>query len=310
MKRLPFLLAFLLAVGLGYLVLGQMSGYSDPRAPPEPGNTAEQAPGLGANGSDVSWNNEKPTTPLAPDRLPIGGRKASVWDQLRDGDFWNLMSEHWPRANDGVPDSQLIVHSIMSSCVKYRKRFEGKHLAEVQAEFSSFDDPNLFILNAQVWDRCGKLYESWARFDGWKGMREAAAYNGQPVAMVWKGGTLVSNPETFREGIRWLESAIASGDGSAVAMMSEVYSRAYVDRNLEAAWVLAACKLGVNCSLPAESCGEFFTACGIQEPIRDAIVRELGDGGYYIADQQSARIYEAIASGNVESLNIAADLRK
>jgi hypothetical protein len=42
-------------------------------------------------------------------------QEASPWDQLRNGDFWKLMSEHWPNAKKGAADSQLIVHSIMSS---------------------------------------------------------------------------------------------------------------------------------------------------------------------------------------------------
>ena len=220
------------------------------------------------------------------------------------------MVEHWPKAMAGAPESQLIVHEIMSYCVKYRQRFAGRHLDEVQARFSRFNDPDLFILNATVWDRCARIYESWDQFDGWKGMREAAAQGGQPVAMVWKGGRLLSTPETFDEGIHWIESALASGDPSAVVMMTNIYAQAHADDQLGATWALAACKLGFDCYFAAQSCGEFFTACGIREHARDVIIRQLGDPGYYAANEQAERIRDAIASGNIESLDIAADLRR
>lgn len=312
-KRLAVVFLLIIAcaaAGLGFWHSEENSDEAHPlHQSMEDRDNNRQALSLLANGAQKR-DPANPDARMAGNRSPELMQEPSPFELLRDGDFSDLISEHWPMAKKGAADSQLIVHAIMSYCVKYRKRFEGKHLAEVQGEFASFNDPDLFVLNAQVWGRCEKIYESWDRFHGWKGMLEAAANNRQPVAMVWKGGTLISNPETFDDGIHWLESALASGDPSAVVMMGNVYSLAHVDRSLEAAWALAACKLGFDCVFPAAACGEYFTACGIVEPVRDVIVRELGDAGYYMAQQHAERIYEAIASGNIESLNIATDLRK
>lgn len=312
LKRPPvaiLLTSAILVAGAGFWALADRS---DP-APQQPdnGDAGAQSPPSLVEEARLSANAAKPGVKSAGNEAQEPEPETSgKWSQLRDGDFWNLISEHWPRAKAGTPESQLIVHEIMSFCVKYRRRFEGKHLDEVQAEFSRFNDPDLFVLNATVWDRCGKVYELWDQFNGWKEMREAAAYGGQPVAMVWKGGALVSDPETFDEGIRWLESALSSGDPAAVVMMTSVYTQAQVDENLAAAWALAACKLGFDCFFAAQACGEYFIECGIQEHVQDVIVRELGDAGYYAVNQQAERIYDSISSGNVEDLDIADDLGK
>lgn len=261
--------------------------------------------------SDQALLREATRDPLVRAQSPV--RDLPVWKLLRDGNAWQLMSEHWPKAKRGVADSQYIVHSTMQSCVGYHKRFEGKHLSEVQAEFSSHDDPKLFRLNAKIWKRCGRIYELWDRFEGWRAMLGAAASNGQPVAMVLKGGDLASDAETFEKGVRLIKTALLTRDAFAVASMSgvltrsNIYGRSDVDRTTRDAWVLAACKLGLDCSVPVEGCE--IVPCGIRESAREVLTRELGDGDYYIVNQKAERIYEAIASGDIDSLDIAADLR-
>jgi hypothetical protein len=229
-----------------------------------------------------------------------------LWKLVRDGNSWELMTEHWPKANEGAADSQYIVHTIMNACALYRERFEGKHLTEVQAEYAHLDDQELFLLNERIWERCGKIYSSWNLFPDWQAMLDSAANNKQPIAMVQVGGSLASRPETFEEGIRMIESALLTKNASAVASMSAVYARNYAERTSTEAWVLAACKMGLDCSVPVKGCE--YVPCG-RVSVQETLILELGDGGFYIAQQRAEQIYEAIESGKIEDLDIVSDLR-
>jgi hypothetical protein len=247
-------------------------------------------------------------SPAGPD-TPVNSEAATevpLWMLLRDGDSWELLAEHWPKANKGAADSQYIVHTIMNMCALYRERFKGKHLADVQAAFAHVDDQQLFLLNERIWDRCGKIYSSWDQYPGWQAMLESAANNGQPIAMVSVGGSLTSNPETFEEGIRMIESALLTKNASAVASMSAIYARNYAERTSTEAWVLAACKMGLDCSVPIKGCE--YVACG-RESVQETLILELGDGGFYIAQQKAEEIYAAIESGRIQDLDIVSDLQ-
>ncbi len=57
------------------------------------------------------------------------------------------------------------------------------------------------------------------------------------------------------------------------------------------------------------SMASFSTTCSGYECVRDTSVRELGDGGFYIANQQAQKIHKAIAAGHLDTLNIAEELR-
>ena len=230
-----------------------------------------------------------------------------VWLLARDGDPWELMKEHWPKAQQGDGDSQLIVYTMMERCVIYRRRFKDKHLGEVQAEFSAHNDPELFMLNAEIWERCEEIYESWDTFDGWREMLILAARNGQPIAMVQIGGNITSNPETFDEGVRMIESALQTQNTGAVAAMAGVYAQRFMDRSAIDSWLLAACRMGFPCMVSIEGCER--TQCG-EESLEEFMLNDLGDAEFFVTSQRADEIYEAIASGNVQDLNIAGDLRR
>lgn len=223
------------------------------------------------------------------------------------------MSIHWPRARSGDADSQLIVYSVMSSCRVYRRRFEGKTIVEVRAEFSRSRDPALVLLNENVWEECGQIYASWDRFDGWQEMLDAAADNGQPLAMIRKGEALISDADTFDEGVSLLNSAIQDEELLALAFMTDVYIGAGIDKNVAYGWLLAACELGLDCSpdgiFMSSMCNPFSEACSPHESVTGMSLRELGDGGLYVANQEAERIYRAIASGRLEDLDLAAELK-
>ena len=230
-----------------------------------------------------------------------------IWTLVRDGDAGELMARHWPKAKQGDGDSQLIVYTLMERCALYRKRFKGKQLDEVQADFSAHNDPELFMLNAEIWQRCGEIYESWDSFGGWRDMLKLAAENSQPIAMVQIGGDLVSNPKTHDDGVLMIETALQSQNPGAVAAMAGLYARRYDDRVTYESWLLAACRMGFDCALDIEGCER--TACG-RESFEEALLNELGDVGFYATKQRADEIYAAVASGNVQDLSISSDLRR
>jgi hypothetical protein len=234
-------------------------------------------------------------------------RTPLVGDLLVTADHSDLLSEHWPSAKRGISDSQFIAYSIMSRCAKYRRRFNGKQLAEVQAEFAKYDDPDVFLLNTQVWERCAEIYTAWDEYEGWREMLDRAASNGQPIAQVIKGGRLLSNSDTFEEGIRMIENGLRSGDPYAVGAMSAVLGWSFADPTMSASWFLAACKLGARCEIPVTGCE--YGRCKFTQTGEEALRQELGDTGYYIADRQSEKIIEAITSQRVDRLDVASDFQ-
>lgn len=240
--------------------------------------------------------------------------KPSMWDQLVSVPAWELIAEHWPKAIEGNADSLLIVHDIMSTCAVYRKRFDGKDIVEVQAEFAANNDPALYDLNEAVWQKCGPVYDNWDQYNGWKTMFEEAANFGQPYAMVRMGHSLLSNADTLTEGVALIESALLTEDFGAVAEMKTIYYRAGIDSNVSYGWLVAACELGLDCSANgaymAGTCGRFSETCGIHESVRDYLIRELGDYGYEIAKQRGAKIANAIVTGRIDDLEIESDLDK
>lgn len=243
---------------------------------------------------------------------PIGKSKSLVWDQLQSDSYWNLIAEHWAKAGEGNADSMLIVHTIMYTCRIYRKRFNGKHLAEVQESFSANNDPELYALNEAIWQHCGPIYENWDQYNGWREMLEGAANNGQPYAMVMRGQALLSDAATFHEAVALLNSALYSADVGAIAQMTNIYRSAGVDADLSYGWLVAACELGLDCSpegaFMANTCGPFSKTCGIHESVQDFLIREIGGHGYEMAEQRAAVIVNAIVTERVDDLKIELDL--
>jgi hypothetical protein len=223
------------------------------------------------------------------------------------------MRRNWPRAKNGDADSMVVVHAIMSNCLPYRKRFDGKDLAEVQARFAGNNDPELFALNESIWQNCAAIYESWDKYDGWRAMIDEAARRGQPYAMIEIGFSRLENPKTFEEGLALITTALQSGDAVAVSSMADIFDSAGAEPGVSIGWLLAACDLGLDCSAEgtfmANTCGPFSQTCGVNETVRDLIVRQHGDYGYWLAERKAEDIVEAIKAGKIGDLNIERDLQ-
>lgn len=237
-----------------------------------------------------------------------------LWiNELRSAPLGDVMRRNWPSAKSGDADSMVIVHAIMSNCLPYRRRFDGKDLATVQARFAGNNDPELFALNESIWRNCADIYESWDKYDGWRAMIDEAARRGQPYAMIEIGSSRLENPDTFDEGLAFITTALKSGDPVAVSSMADIFDSANAEPGVSIGWLLAACELGLDCSAEgafmANTCGPFSQTCGVNESVRDFIVRQHGDYGYWLAERKAKDIVEAVKAGRTEDLNIKSDLQ-
>ena len=234
--------------------------------------------------------------------------ETTIWEQFGSVEWWRMLDEHWAKALEGDANSLLASYKILSTCRPYRRRFEGKDISEVHAEFAHANDPALFELNEKFWKHCGPIYQNWEAFDGWQAMHGLAAEKGQPVAMVEQAAALVRDRETVASGVDMIVAALNEPDAYAVATMTDVLDLAGFEDSAAYAWLLASCELGLDCSpggnFMQASCGPYSQTCGIDESVDDYALRVLGDHGYQLAREEAKQVANAIASGKIAELDL------
>lgn len=266
----------------------------------------DNAAGTGSADADVD-------SPSPVGTEPATGT-ATIWDELASGPLWKTLEKHWPRAMAGDADSMYASYTIISSCLPYRRRFEGKDIAEVHAEFATNNDPELIELNEQLWRHCKPIYSQWQTYSGWRSLLGRAAELGQPLAMTQAAARLVRAPETLQAGVDLIYSALSNPDPVTLLGVADVYTTAGYFEESKYAWLLAACNLGLDCSpegpFMKSTCGPFSQTCGVHESVSDYALRTLGDYGYQLAVRRANEITSILQSGRVADLDLEGDLRE